>query len=224
MTPGWGISAHDLPRCCATDSFDEFYQRIASASSMLDRNTQHLFDKTPRYLSHLRTCLNKSEVPFIVTFRDPRGIVYSDYVRSGSGSFDEWFESYAPLKHAYLADMYEEFRNAPASPRILKLSLESLCMEMRRSCERMFSHCGESFDLRYLMLERLRFPNTKSDSIVPGYCVRLHEVLDHSSASTSARAVSSIFGVVLRLAACIWRLQTLANRCVQRVWWRISGK
>jgi hypothetical protein len=162
MPRGWTISPDQLAFCCDTDSFDEFYRRLKSVSLVLKESTLRIFDKTPRYLAYLESCLKKVSVPFIITYKDPRAIVYSDFRRSGAADFDAWFDYYAAFKAGYLKQLYDCSRSKGArSRRVLHVSLEHLCLHPKSASEAMFAHCGQEFSLRYLLFNQ-------ATSISPG--------------------------------------------------------
>ncbi len=163
---GWKISEMDLAHCCATDDFSTFYARLQAASGMMGAGITDIFDKTPRYLAHLDTCTEKARVPFIVMYKDPRAIVFSDFARSKERDFAAWFAGYAGPKLKYMQGLYAQFEKIPTLNRhVLPMSLEQLCMEPRKSCEALFGHCGYDFNLDYFLLKNLRFQHTRSDSI-----------------------------------------------------------
>ena len=165
---GWDIAPDDLERCCDTDSFAEFYVRLKQASRALKATTTKVFDKTPRYMAYLDSCLRKVDVPFVVTYKDPRAIVFSDFRRSGQQDFDRWFEGYAALKLGYLRQLYMHYRSkAGRSRRVLRVSLEHLCLHPRTAAEAIFSHCGEAFSLEYLLFDSSKFLGDRGASISP---------------------------------------------------------
>jgi len=173
MCEGWSISPGALARICDTDSFEEFYAGLAAASPLL-RADQKIFDKTPRYIARLDEIMARTRAPIIVIHKDPRASAYSDWRRSGVANFDVWFESYFGPKRKYMSNCYRGYELAKSKPdRAVTVSLEALCFDSRRTCERMFSHLGVPFSLEYMMLEDLRYANTKgsyvSPSIVMGY-------------------------------------------------------
>ncbi len=164
---GWGVTAEELTQCCDTDSFDEFYDRLKACSTILKSDTEVIFDKTPRYLACLSQCMAKVAVPFIVTYRDPRAIVYSDFTRSREQDFDKWFPGYVGGKRRYMRTIYGEYckiKDNPDAP-VLMMPLERLCLEVRTSCERLFSHVGYSFEYQYLLFNNLRYHHTRSTSV-----------------------------------------------------------
>ena len=165
---GWGITRDDLEYCCDTDSFEEFYSRLRGRSRVLKASTAKIFDKTPRYMAYLDSCLDKAPVPFVVMYKDPRAIVFSDFKRSGQQDFDRWFDNYALLKLGYLRQLYTYHRSRAArSRRVLRVSLEHLCLHPRTASEEIFSHCGEIFCLKYLLFENSEILAGRGSSISP---------------------------------------------------------
>jgi hypothetical protein len=164
----WQITQEELEECCEADTFDMFYERLAACSRCIEPGCRAVFDKTPRYLAHLADCMEKVRVPFVVTYKDPRAIVYSDYTRAGSPDFDSWFETYADEKLGYLRVLHDQFNGiAGRSKRVLRIGLETICLNPRTACESLFAHCGHEFSLRYLLLENLRYAATRTTSISP---------------------------------------------------------
>ena len=163
---GWKISQEELEACCDTDDFGEFYTNLSTKCHCLEPQTIDIFDKTPRYLAKLGECIEKAKVPFIVMYKDPRALVYSDFTRSKRSDFEPWFETYTGPKLAYMRGLYANFEKIPQlHGSVLAMSLEKLCMESRSSCEALFNHCGYDFDLEYFLLKNLRFKHTRSDSV-----------------------------------------------------------
>lgn len=163
---GWKITRDDLITCCDTDDFKQFYDSLRARCLTLKPDTKDIFDKTPRYLARLEECFLKVSVPFIVMYKDPRALVYSDFTRSKQSDFNSWFEPYAAAKLSYMRVLYANYEKAPAlGGAVLTMSLEKLCMEPRASCEAMFRHCGYDFDLEYFLLKNLKFKHTRSDSV-----------------------------------------------------------
>ena len=167
---GWGVDAATLARCCDTDDFKVFYDRLEAASTVLRSGTRTVFDKTPRYLAALQGCMAKLAVPFFVVFKDPRAIVHSDWRKAGRPGFDAWFAAYAPDKLGYLRHLYAQYRLAaePADPRVCLLRLEDLSLDARRCCERMYAHVGYAFDPAYMVLHGVRYENTRHGAISAG--------------------------------------------------------
>lgn len=168
FAPSWGLAPADERTVLDTDDFAAFYGRLLARSAALRPGTTTLFDKTPRYLSVLSACLARVQAPFVVTWKDPRAIVHSDFQRAGAADFDAWFADYAHPKLAYLRQCYAEFQRHRAAPRVLALPLEELCLAAGASCEKLFAHAGLRFHPRYLALRDLRYPNTRPGSVNAG--------------------------------------------------------
>ncbi|MDA3857602.1 MAG: hypothetical protein PF480_05060, partial [Roseovarius sp.] len=98
MKAGWGITEADLDFCCAAPDFPTFYARLMDASTVIAPDTRAIFDKTPRYLSELSSVLGRCECPVVISHKDPRAIVCSDFKRTKGVSFDDWYEGYRTLK------------------------------------------------------------------------------------------------------------------------------
>lgn len=162
MSEGWDIQPDALAQCCATDSFDEFYERLQAASAIIPEGCD-IFDKTPRYIAELPNVIARSQAPILMIHKDPRASVYSDYKRAGCPDFDTWFDDYARPKKRYMRRCYEGYQAGIQSPeRVCSVSLESLCFAARATCERMFEHIGQPFEIEYLLLKNLRYKNTRA--------------------------------------------------------------
>ena len=164
----WDLAVPTMAYCCDTDDFAEFYRRLQAATPVLRPGTRAMFDKTPRYLTRLRDCMDKIGVPFIVTYKDPRSVVFSDFKISGAENFDAWFETYAPEKLGYMRLHYASFQRARGNARVCLVRLEELCLQPRATCTRLFAHVGVHFHLGYLAFRTDRFPATRAGSITAG--------------------------------------------------------
>ena len=164
---GWDITPKEFDFCCDAESFADFYDRLQKSSRALKASTTRTFDKTPRYLAYLDSCLKKVPVPFVLMYKDPRAIVFSDFKRSGQKNFDAWFEGYAAVKLGYLRQLYANYRGRAArSKRVLRVSLEHLCLNPRTASERIFSHCGETFSLEYLLFKNTSYLGDRAASSI----------------------------------------------------------
>jgi hypothetical protein len=170
LRTNWDLTEPTLAYCCDTDDFAAFYARLRAATPVLRPGTRAMFDKTPRYLTRLADCMDKVPVPFIVTYKDPRSVVFSDFKISGATDFDRWFEGYAPEKVAYMREHYGEFQRAEARAdgRVCLVRLEELCLRPRETCTRIFAHVGVHFHIGYLAFRTDRFPATRAGSITVG--------------------------------------------------------
>lgn len=162
---GWGITRAQFEQCCSAKDHREFYDRLVVASTTLREGTTTIFDKTPRYVAQLESCLAKIDVPFIVTHKDPRAIVASDFKRAKTQDFDGWYADYMPKKRSYMRTCYEEWDKARSNPRVFQIGLEELAMNARDSMERMFAHVGLAFSIDYAVMKDLRFKNTRANFV-----------------------------------------------------------
>jgi len=168
MLEGWNLTREELTEACQAENFDGFYGRLQASSKVLRPGTRDIFDKTPRYLRHLRDCMSRTNVPFIVSYKDPRSIVYSDFTRSENRDFDAWYPTYMEPKRRYTMACYQSYRQARASNdgRVAFVALESLCMDARANCERIFKHVGLEFKTEYVLLSKGHHPDyTRANGI-----------------------------------------------------------
>lgn len=160
----WDISREDVNIICDSDSYMEFYKKITFFSNVA-KQTGVFFDKTPRYIAVMDKWLHKVEKPIIVTYKDPRAIVLSDFKRSGANNFDQWYATYLPMKKAYMENIDRNMRMFRGNDRVLLISLEQICLSVKASCLKMFEHVGEKFRYEYLCIANKKFNNVYSNSI-----------------------------------------------------------
>jgi hypothetical protein len=170
MLWNWGLTQDALAQCCDTDDFAAFYTKLLASSTVMRPGTAIIFDKTPRYLATLDDCMGKTPVPFIVTFKDPRSTVYSDFRASGAEDFDRWFEAYAPDKIGYMRLHYAQFERLRMAndQRALLVRLEDLCLQPGVICPRILAHAGFDFDYAYLAFRPGRYQFAPVGSISTG--------------------------------------------------------
>lgn len=181
MLAGWGITQEQLDDCCDTDDFEEFYNLLMKSSSSIADDTVEIFDKTPRYLSDLTKVLDRCECPVVVSHKDPRAIVCSDFKRAKTDDFHGWYSRYRSEKLLYARDCYNEFSKHLDNPRVAAVSLEDLAMNSRATMERMFEHAGEKFELGYAIIDNLRYENVKSRTVSPEIAFEYRRILDDSA-------------------------------------------
>jgi len=168
MKEGWGISQQQFEHCCSQPTLDAFYQELKSQSASISQDCENLFDKTPRYLSQLSSCLERIDTPFIASYKDPRAIVHSDFKRAkkaGAEDFFEWYDKYVGGKHQYVSMCYREHQKNKDNPRVEFIALEELALNARNSMQRLFDHVNLEFSLDYILLNGLRYKNTRSNAV-----------------------------------------------------------
>ena len=145
--------------------------------------------------------MEKVQVPFVVTYKDPRAIVFSDYTRAGSPDFESWFATYADEKLGYLRVLHDHFNSiAGRSKRVLRIGLEATCLNPRTTCEALFAHCGQDFSLRYLLLQNLRYSATRHRQHLAADPVRISARLLRTAARQDCPPFQRTGRLVLRLA------------------------
>jgi hypothetical protein len=171
MLHNWGLKQEDLVACCDTDDFTTFYRRLLTSSTAMRPGTTTIFDKTPRYLATLDDCMARTNSSFVITFKDPRSTVFSDFKASGAVDFDSWFDAYAPAKIGYMRLHYAQFERirACADPRVLLVRLEDFCLQPRVIATRILAHAGFQFDLSYLAFKPGRYQFAPVGSISVGF-------------------------------------------------------
>ena len=156
MLSGWRLTEAELVEACHSETYDDFYAKVQELSEIIPSTTSNIFDKTPRYLSCLGDCLNRTDVPFIASFKDPRSKVFSDFKRTNKANldFDTWYSVSDAPRRRYLKTCYDAYQNARvhSQDRVALVSLESLCLDVRATCERIFEHVGLEFNTQYLLL------------------------------------------------------------------------
>lgn len=79
----WGLSEKRRDWVCATDSWIEFYDRLALASPII-KEGQGILDKTPQYTFNLINVLEKTpKTPTFITYKDPI-LLYLSYKTRGA--------------------------------------------------------------------------------------------------------------------------------------------
>lgn len=170
MLEGWGLTRKELTEACHAENFDGFYARLQALSKVLRPGTMDIIDKTPRYFSRLDECMTRVNVPFIVSFKDPRSIVFSDFRRSQNDDFDAWYPAYLEPKQIYVVEeCYQNYQKALArnEEQVAFVALEALCMDARATCERLFKHVGLEFKTQYMILEDQRHGDPRPNGISP---------------------------------------------------------
>ena len=167
MLGGWKLTTEELAEACHAENFEGFYARVKALSKVLRPGTTDIFDKTPRYLSRLDDCMNRADVPFIASFKDPRSIVFSDFTRSQKKTSTLGTPAYMQPKRRYLKTCYQNYQKVRArnEGKVAFVALESLCMDTRASCERLFKHVGLEFKTEYVLLSNQRYEQTRANSI-----------------------------------------------------------
>ena len=173
MLSGWQMTEDNLAAICNTSSFSEFYSSLEKKSQVLKSTTKNIFDKTPRYFTRIFQCYEKVKVPFIVTYKDPRSLVFSDFKRTGKGKeFTTWYEDYKKPKLRYLENIYKNSyvplkkqHKENKSSNIVCVSLEEICLNARQTMDSLFCHVGVEFNIEYLLLKNLRYTHTRQPEI-----------------------------------------------------------
>lgn len=194
MLQGWGITPAQFQHCCTAKDHLEFYERLMFASTTLGKGTKEIFDKTPRYIAKLASCLAKVDVPFIVTHKDPRAIIASDYKRAKTQDFNGWYADYLPKKRSYMRNCYSEWERARCNPRVLQIGLEELAMNARDSMERMFAHVGIEFSLDYAVMKDLRFKNTRTNFVSAEIAFEYPKILPEGAEARIVKDFADIEG------------------------------
>ncbi|KIN75410.1 sulfotransferase [Sulfitobacter guttiformis] len=179
MLKGWGITQEQLDHCCDADDFDTFYMRLAEASTVINANTNRIFDKTPRYLSELSKVLERCDCPVLVSYKDPRAIVCSDFKRAKTDDFDTWYDSYRGPKLRYMTSCYEQFAMHTGTARVKAIGLENLAMNARNSMEEMFAHVGETFKIEHAIIDSLRYKNVRNKTVSADIVFEYKGILSH---------------------------------------------
>jgi len=162
---GWGITEEEFRTCCTAPTHAEFYERLKGFSRSIDPQAEAIFDKTPRYIAQLDSCIRLVDVPFIVTHKDPRALVASDFKRAKTSEFAGWYRDYMPRKRRYMKTCYDQWKAAADNSRVLRIGLEELAMNARESMERTFAHVGLEFSLDYAVMKNVRFKNTRANFV-----------------------------------------------------------
>ena len=143
----WGLTQESLVHICQAPSWQMAYQRLLECSNIPDKSVR-IYDKTPLYLRHLATIMEKVDVPCICVVRDPRALYWSQIKRDDI-SLEDFCHYYVTHGEAWRAAC-ELFPD-----RTLLMRHELLCTEPKREGKRIFDFLGLEFQKDYLSL-----PNT----------------------------------------------------------------
>ena len=164
----WNLGSHDVEFICDTSDFTTFYRRLAQRAGILSPDANIIFDKTPRYLVALKDVLGRVQAPFIATYKDPRAILHSSWIRAGRPPLLPWLDQVEPERLGYLLSLYEQHQIHRMERRVLFMPLERLCLAAGTSCEQIFDHAGLRFDPRFLVLRGIDNRATHGSSIQAG--------------------------------------------------------
>lgn len=165
MKKGWGITDDDLAACCKKETHADFYKELQSRSPSLVEGTTHIFDKTPRYLASLSEVMTRCDCQVVISHKDPRAIVCSDFKRSKADDFDTWYDDYHTRKLRYAGRCYDQFVAHTDDPRVATVGLEDLALNSRATMERMFKHADQKFELDYAIISDARYDNVRSQTV-----------------------------------------------------------
>jgi hypothetical protein len=200
MLSGWGIDETTFEHCCAAPDFETFYARLMAASTVLAPDTRAIFDKTPRYLSDLEAVLDRSNVPVVIGYKDPRAMVCFDFKRARDEDFDSWYADYKPRKLRYVQKCYRQFMAHRDNPRVTTVGLEELAMNARATMQRMFAHVGERFELSYAVIDTLRYDNVKSRTVSADIAF---EYMTDLITNAKARIIKGLCGFRACVSSCL---------------------
>ena len=175
MVVGWGIDQSDFEQACSAPSFDEFYERLFRASSLIQqKSARHIFDKTPRYITDLGRVQQRSGRPIIAVIKDPRSLALSDFKRSKRSldEIDAWYEGWKEPKLAYMRSAYLGYQYAWQDDGCFVVRLEDICFDARNTVGALYDFVGLEFKSEYLSLRSKRFNNTSGSSISVGACMQ----------------------------------------------------
>ncbi|MEM4757844.1 MAG: sulfotransferase [Nanopusillaceae archaeon] len=169
MPEGWGVTEEDLDYICDTDSFQEFYNRLYERSKIIKKPCE-IFDKTPRYAWGIEKCIsNYPDGKYILTYKDPRALVYSNYKRFGKIlKFEDFLEESLPKIRRYWKKIYENYqkiKRGEIKGEFMIVSLEEITFNTKNTLHKLFDFVGLKFDLDFLLLKDLRYRHTRTDYI-----------------------------------------------------------
>jgi len=180
MAVGWGIEESDLTYACEAPNYEIFYQRLFERSKIVQaKHPKFVFDKTPRYVTQLKTVQSRLDLPAIVLIKDPRSLALSDFKRSGKKSeeIDRWYENWKNPKLLYMRSAYEGYQYAWESDRCIVIRLEDVCFNAKATVASMFDFANLDFNCEYLDLRSKRFGNTSGSSISVNSCMQFMSAL-----------------------------------------------
>ena len=180
MEVGWGINKDDLVYACETDEFVHFYQRLFERSSIVKtKQPNYIFDKTPRYITHLQDVQSRLLLPTIAVLKDPRSLAVSDFKRTKRpmSEIEDWYKGWKIPKMNYMRSAYHGYQHAWSDSRCLVVRLEDICFDAKKTVKSMYDFVGIEFKTEYLNLRHKRFGNTSGYSISVGSCMDFMDIL-----------------------------------------------
>ncbi len=164
----WGVSDADIDWVCAAVDHGNFYQRLLRCATNLPPGTRMVFDKTPRYFIDLKACMGRALAPFVVTYKDPRAIAHSNWVRAGRPEVMAWLDTALEEMLGYLLSLYEQYEFHRMDRRVLFIPLEALCLAPGQICAQAFHHAALDFDPGYLVLHGIENRATHGNTVMAG--------------------------------------------------------
>nr|WP_115094647.1 sulfotransferase [Synechococcus sp. UW106] len=175
MERGWDISKNDLTHACREKTFEGFYKVLFERSSIIKKSSPKIiFDKTPRYITQLKTIQSKIGVRTIALIKDPRSLALSDFKRSGKKleEIDNWYSSWMGPKRDYMRSAYQGYKHAWGNNQCTVVRLEEICFNARETIESMFEFIELEFKLEYLDFHNQRYKHTSGSSININSCMQ----------------------------------------------------
>lgn len=165
---GWGITPMQLKEACSQPTLDDFYEHLYISSSLTGISNAHIrFDKTPRYITNLKSIHEKMDVPILAVTKDLRSTVASDFKRSklDVNQYDDWYKKYLPAKKRYLKKVYEGYEYSVKSPKCQLVRLEDLCFDSKSTLSKMFKAVGLAPKFEYFIFNNARTFHTRGTSL-----------------------------------------------------------
>ncbi|GAB6905563.1 conserved hypothetical protein [Desulfosarcina cetonica] len=154
---GWKITQEELvDYICTSDSWSTAYRRLREKSRVISDKSVLLFDKTPKYLLHLDSVLEKVPgVPCIVIAKEAKGVIWSwikrsHLTREAAIESDQLF-AYANRYVSYFNGYKRAMRLY--SDRILLIHYDRLCLQPHREVKRIFDFLGLNYSRKLLKFE-----------------------------------------------------------------------
>jgi hypothetical protein len=183
---GWQLSREDMHYIFAAEGWGECYRRARERSPLITDKNAQIFDKTPVYMLHLPSVLQKVPgIPCVVSVRDPRALMLSWAHWSGHGedaeawitaNLDAYLQRYLGYAEGYCAALEQH------GSRILLSRFEELCLEPQQRMRQIFTFLGLDFSEQYLNFSSRHFVygNSVSAQYIAPYRGRLSASLCHA--------------------------------------------
>jgi len=141
----WGVDDGGMRRLTSCQTFPEMYDTLREVSNLEDKTVQ-IYDKAPVYMYELAKIMAKTDVPVVVTVKDPRAILLSNLRRHATAPLEKTALSLDPWTRGY------EHAQRTYGDRILLVRNEHLCLEPLKYGKQIYDFLGLEWKDEYVEL------------------------------------------------------------------------